>query len=97
MILDGTTERRVSIERAGVAFAVSIGGRRFVVDRAAVGERLRSLVVDGRQYEVSAQSDGDGRYRISALGLETTVEVGDPLSHLAMGTGAAAASDGSGR
>ena len=94
VILDGAAERRVSIERAGAAFEVSIDGRRFVVDRAAVGERLRSLVVDGRQFEVSAQSDGDGRYRISALGNETTVEVRDPLRHLAMGSGAQAASDG---
>ncbi|HEX2465221.1 MAG TPA: biotin/lipoyl-containing protein [Thermoanaerobaculia bacterium] len=94
VILDGTAERRVSIERIGSAFAVSVDGRRFVVDRAAIGERLRSLVVDGHQFEVSAQSAGDGRYRISALGKETTVEVRDPLRHLAMGSGADEASDG---
>ena len=94
VILDGGTERRVSVERVGSAFEVSIDGKRFVVDRAAVGERLRSLVVDGHQFEVSAQSDGDGRYRISALGDDTTVEVRDPLRHLAMGSGADEASDG---
>jgi biotin carboxyl carrier protein len=94
VILDGEAVQRVSIERAGSVFTVSIDGRRFVVDRATVGERLRSLVVDGRQYEVSAQSDGDGRYRISAYGNETTVEVRDPLRHLAMGSGGHAAADG---
>jgi biotin carboxyl carrier protein len=94
VILDGVAEQRVSIERDGSSFTVSIDGRRFVVDRAAVGERLRSLVVDGRQFEVSAQSDGDGRYRISAFGNETTVEVRDPLRHLAMGSGAQSPTDG---
>ena len=71
VILDGESERRVSIERAGAAFVVSIDGRSYVVDRAVLDDRLRSLVIDGRQFEVSAQSEGDGRYRISALGRET--------------------------
>jgi biotin carboxyl carrier protein len=94
VILEGGGERRVSIERTGSSFMVTLDGRRFVVDRAAVGDRLRSLVVDGHQFEVSAQPDGDGRYRISTLGSETAVEVRDPLRHLALGSGADAASDG---
>ena len=79
VILDGESEQRVSIERAGVAFVVSIDGKSYVVDRAALDDRLRSLVIDGRQFEVSAHSEGDGRYRISALGSEQSVEVRDPL------------------
>jgi biotin carboxyl carrier protein len=94
VILVGEAVQRVSIERAGSAFTVSIDGRSFAVDRAALGERLRSLVIDGHQYEVSAQLDADGRYRISTNGHETTLEVRDPLRHLAMGSGAHAAADG---
>lgn len=95
VILDSDSERRVSIERAGSLYAVSIdGGRRFVVDRAAVGDRLRSLIIDGRQFEVSAWSEGDGRYRIVSGGSEATVEVRDPLRHLAMGSGVHSESDG---
>ena len=94
VILDSGSELRVSIERVGAAFVVSIDGRSYVVDRAALDDRLRSLVIDGRQFEVSAHSQGDGRYRIWALGRETEVEVRDPLRHLAMGSGAAAQSDG---
>ena len=94
VILDGETERRVAIERAGAAFVVSIDGKSYVVDRAELDDRLRSLVIDGRQFEVSAHSEGECRYRISALGRETAVEVRDPLRHLAIGSGADAKSDG---
>jgi biotin carboxyl carrier protein len=94
VILDGDRERRVSIERAGAGFTVEIDGRRFAVDRAVVGERLSSLVIDGRQWEVSAQLEGDGRYRITTNGGEAAIEVRDPLRHLALGSGAAVPDDG---
>jgi pyruvate carboxylase subunit B len=94
VILDGDGERRVSIERAGAGFAIEIDGRRFVVDHAAVGDRLASLVIDGRQWEVSARAEGEGRYRISTRGGETEIEVRDPLRHLALGSDAAARDDG---
>ena len=100
VILDGEpdrperTERRVSIERAGTGFAVSIDGARYVVDRAALDNRLRSLLIDGQQFEVSTEPLGDGRYRISALGRDSAVEVRDPLRHLAMGSGADTQADG---
>jgi biotin carboxyl carrier protein len=100
VILDGDadrqerTERRVSIERDGSRFRISIDGERYVVDRATLDDSLRSLVIDGRQFEVSTQSDGDGRYRVSAHGRDSAVEVRDPLRHLAMGSGAHAQADG---
>jgi len=100
VILDGETdrpertERRVSIEREGSAFAVSIDGARYVVDRAALDDRLRSLVIDGHQFEVSTHAEGDGRYRVSVLGRESAVEVRDPLRHLALGSGHHAQADG---
>ena len=100
VILDGEpdrperTERRVSIDREGRGFAVSIDGERYVVDRAALDDRLRSLVIDGRQFEVSTHAEGDGRYRVSVLGRESAVEVRDPLRHLALGSGAHAQADG---
>jgi pyruvate carboxylase subunit B len=94
VILDGDRERRVSIARAGALFTIEIDGRRFVVDHAPVGDRLASLLIDGRQWEVSAQAEGEGRYRISIGGDETVIEVRDPLRHLALGSDAAAPDDG---
>jgi hypothetical protein len=84
VILDGGHERRVAIERAGTGFAIEIDGRTFRVDYATVDDQLRSLVIDGRQWEVSARADGDGRYHVTAEGAESTIEVRDPLRHLAL-------------
>jgi biotin carboxyl carrier protein len=94
VILEGDRERRVSIERAGAGFAIEIDGRRFVVDHQAVGDRVSSLLIDGHQWEVSAQADGEGRYRIGVGGDETSVEVRDPLRHLALGSDATTRDDG---
>jgi biotin carboxyl carrier protein len=94
VILDGGCERRISIERAGAGYAITIDGRRLIVDSASAGERLSSLVIDGRQWEVSTQLEGEGRYRVSANGNEASIEVRDPLRHLALGSGAAAPDDG---
>ena len=94
VILDGETERRVSIERAGPGFVVVVDGRRYEVDHAPAGAQLSSLVVEGRQWEVSAQHEGGGRYRIAAAGRDALLEVRDPLAHLARQSSGAARNDG---
>ncbi|HVR30238.1 MAG TPA: biotin/lipoyl-containing protein, partial [Thermoanaerobaculia bacterium] len=94
VILEGETERRVSIERAGSGFVVVVEGERYEIDHVSAGAQLSSLVVGGRQWEVSAQPEGDGRYRIAASGGEALVEVRDPLTHLARRSSGAARSDG---
>ena len=90
VILEGERELRVAIERTREGYLVEVDGRRFEVDCAPAGGSLYSLVIGGLQWEVSTQAEGDGRYRIGALGGETLVEVRDPLSHLARGSVAAA-------
>jgi biotin carboxyl carrier protein len=80
--LDGE-ERRVVIEREGDGFRVGLGDRSLAVHRVEAVASVRSLLVDGRQHEVSVLALGHGTYRVtSALG-ERTLEVLDPLTHLA--------------
>ena len=90
VILDGDRERRVAIERVTGGFVVEVDGERYAVDHAGAGGQLSSLLIDGRQWEVSTHRESVGRYRIAANGAEQEVEVRDPLTHLARGSGAAA-------
>jgi pyruvate carboxylase subunit B len=79
---DGSVHR-VSVERRSDRLEVGLGERTFSVDRVATDGLGRSLLIDGRQYEVTVSADGAGRYRVSgALGTED-VEVLDPLTYLA--------------
>ena len=85
VVRSGEREERVIVERAGDGgrFRVRIGDVVHEVEAAAVGATMRSLVVGGRQHEVAVQTDGDGRYRVTANGEIASVEVLDPLAHLA--------------
>ena len=76
----------VKVTRRGEKFEVQVGEKIFLVDAAAPSGRVRSLIIEGRQYEVAVQSDGDGRYTVSGSGVPgglEEVEVLDPLAHLA--------------
>jgi YD repeat-containing protein len=94
VILEGEVIRRVSIERAAGGFVVEVDGKRYAVDFAPAGDQLLSLVVGGSQWEVSAQPEGDGRYRVAWNGADALVEVRDPLAHLARQSSGAARDDG---
>jgi len=81
----GEREERVVVERRGDGghFSVRIGSVEHLVESAAVGTALRSLLVGGRQHEVAVYADGDGHYRVTANGEIQSVEVLDPLARLA--------------
>lgn len=53
-----------------------VGGKR-------VGSGLRSLLIDGLQHEISIDRRADGTYWVARRGGGETVEVVDPLTHLA--------------
>jgi biotin carboxyl carrier protein len=49
--------RHVTVDRAGDTFAVTVDGRRYVVDAARIGEDALSLIADGKVYDVSLVPD----------------------------------------
>ncbi len=76
-------EERVHLERTDVGYRVTVGEATYEVNVAASGG-LYSLVIDGAQHEVSARSKAPGKVVIrTATGVET-VELMDPLTHLAL-------------
>jgi len=76
-------QREVRVERSSSGYTVSLDGRSFEVDHAALGPSQRSLIIEGRQLEVGVLRESRGRYRISSAAGDETLEVRDPLDHLA--------------
>jgi len=83
VIFDGGVERHVLIERVRGGYLVEVDGVSHEVDQARAGGRLHSLLIEGRQYEVSVLPEGNGHYRVVGSAGEELVEVRDPLTHLA--------------
>jgi biotin carboxyl carrier protein len=76
-------ETPVEIEEHGHLYRVSLGDRTFEVDSAATNGAVRSLLIEGRQFEVSVTRQGEGRYSVRHLGSIEEVVVLDPLTYLA--------------
>jgi len=76
-------DTRVHLRRAGDRFEVQIGERTYLVDRVAANGSIRSLLIEGSQYEVAVRADGERRYQVSGAGGMQEVEVLDPLTLLA--------------
>ena len=78
---------RVVIERrhdgGGTTYELTIDDRSYRVDWSHVGERVRSLLVAGRQHEVSVTSRDGGAYEIATEHGRERVEVMELLAHLA--------------
>jgi biotin carboxyl carrier protein len=78
----GEREERVRIARQAGGYRVEVGGIEHIVDSIVLAPGLRSLLIDGRQVEVALRPDGEG-YAVSTPTAEYSVEVADPLTHLA--------------
>ncbi len=76
-------EEKVLLARTARGYRVTVGDATHEVDAAAAGDGTHSLVIDGCQHEVLVQSQGDGRYRVTTATGAETVELMDPLTHLA--------------
>ena len=83
----GEREEPVEVERVDGRYLVRVGERSYTVDRARVGA-ASSLLIDGRQTEVSASARGRSRYLVTTAAWSGEVDVLDPLEHLAGGPGA---------
>lgn len=85
--LYGERQEEIAVRRDGDVYAVSLGETSYRVDALQVhADRqgwVLSIRVDGRHFEVAVSPDGDGRYRVAAGALGETVEVLDPLTHMA--------------
>ena len=86
----GDEVHEVELEPDGDGWRVEVDGTAFHVDAADGPGAVRSLLVDGRQYEVSVRGGRDGRYRVDSVAGREEFEVLDPLawraqSHLGEG------------
>ena len=70
--------------------------RRYEVDYAIAGGRRRSLLIGGRQRELSVVREKGSRYGVAGFGSEETLEVLDPLERLVRSAGGEATVLGSG-
>ena len=83
IVLTNGSESRVEVEHRGSAIELRIGDRKYLVDSVATNRAVRSLIIEGQQFEVAVRSHEEGRYQISHRGSIEEVEVVDPLTHLA--------------
>lgn len=79
---DGRTER-VTVERDGALYRVSIGERRYEVEARALGSFVKSLLVDGASHETAVFRKAERRWSVGWRGHSSEVEILDPLEHLA--------------
>ncbi|NHZ73056.1 MAG: biotin/lipoyl-binding protein [Nitrospirae bacterium] len=83
IVLSNGHEATVEVEHRGTEIEVRIGDRSYLVDTVATNGAVRSLIIEGRQFEVAVRSREEGRYQIGHRGSIEEVEVLDPLAHLA--------------
>ncbi len=76
-------EMKVKIERRGGEFNLQIGDQSYVILSAEAMNGVRSLLVEGMQFEVAVRSVGEDRYEVTSSGGVETVHVQDPLTALA--------------
>ncbi len=76
-------EAKVHLERTESGYRIKIGDLEYEVDVAQAGSTIHSLLIEGRQHEVTVRRQKEGVYWVnSALGADE-VELMDPLTHLA--------------
>ena len=83
IVLHDGEETPVEIEEHGHLFRISVGDQTFDVDSAGTNGVVRSLLIEGRQFEVSVRRKGPGQYSVRHMGSIDEVEVLDPLTYLA--------------
>ncbi|MEA2599529.1 MAG: hypothetical protein QOF89_521 [Acidobacteriota bacterium] len=89
IVRSGLREEKVRIRRDDDVYEVTIGNRVYQVDASLARPGLRSLLIEGAQYEVAVRHQGEGVYQVSTSQGSVDVEVSDPLTALATQTRAA--------
>ncbi len=83
VVRHGQREEQVHLERTEHGYRVTLDGRTYEVDVAAVSGSVQSLIIAGRQHEVAVHGLGNGRYRVANASGTEELELMDPLTHLA--------------
>ena len=76
-------EEEVHVERTEAGYRVAIGEVSYDVDVALAGDSVHSLLIGGRQHEVTVRRQKEGLYRVASAAGAEDVEIMDPLTHLA--------------
>ena len=80
-------QEQISVHREADGYTVRLGEASYRVDAVEIHDdaqgRVLSLRIDGHHFEVAVSRNGDGRYRVASGALAETVDVMDPLTHLA--------------
>lgn len=79
----GEREEEVRVCRQAETWRVTVGQRTYEVDAAAAREGLSSLLIEGGQHEVAVRRQDESSWWVSTAQGGCSVEVADPLTHLA--------------
>ena len=79
-------EENVHLDRTDSGYRVVIGETTYDVDVSSAGGTIHSLLIEGRQHEVSIRRQREGVYHVSSATGTDEVELMDPLTHLARST-----------
>jgi biotin carboxyl carrier protein len=85
IVRHGEREEKVRVHRVDGGYEVTVGDRTYRVDAASPRPGLRSLRIDGAQHEVAVRRQGEAYWVGTSQG-SGSVEVTDPLTHLAAQT-----------
>jgi len=96
IVRNGERERELVVTETDAGYEVRIDDRSYRVEIARVGSVGRSLVIDGRQYEVGVRASGRGRFEVDTEESTLALEVMDPLSRLAEAAHGSGAQSGAG-
>ncbi len=83
IVLRNGEEYRVVIEQHGHSTTVRVGDETYDVDTVATVGSVRSMIIAGRQFEVSVKRTNANSYQVGYFGSVEDVEVLDPISYLA--------------
>lgn len=79
----GERTERVTVERDGALYRITIGERRHEVEARALGPFVKSLLVDGESHETAVFRRAERRWNVGWRGRTSEIEIVDPLEHLA--------------
>jgi glutaconyl-CoA/methylmalonyl-CoA decarboxylase subunit gamma len=95
MVLCGARAEAVEVESLGNgSFRVRVGAREYSVDSASVSDGTRSLLIEGRQFEVAVRRRDHGEYDVAHGAKQASVTVADPLTFKARVEGRVAGAAG---
>jgi len=97
IVRGGSEERELEIVETEAGYSIQIGEKSYAVEVVPVGATGRSLLIDGRQYDLGVRALGAGRFAVDTSESTLDLNVLDPLSRLAEDSRGGSGSAGSGR